>query len=166
MRSHGALALVIVCALGTGTTASADLTTGRDRLVAGDYKAAISELTKTTGKDRNAARILLARAQLETGDYAAAEGGVAAIAQGKDAQAIEARILLDDIRTKTGRGADARKDLEQLFKDKPDDRSVRTALAEIRYNQGAVVDAKTLFDLTIKEFDGQKLNLDDPQQLY
>ena len=54
----------------------------------------------------------------------------------------------------------------QLYKDKPDDRAVRTALAEVRYAQGALADAKTLFDQTIKEFDAQKLNLDDPMQLY
>ncbi|HTL34095.1 MAG TPA: tetratricopeptide repeat protein [Kofleriaceae bacterium] len=164
MRNRGALALLIVCAL--GSSASADLASGRDKLQAGDYKNAISELSKVTGKDQKAARILLARAQVETGDYAAAEGTVAPIAKGTDAQAIEARILLNEIRRETGRGADARKDLEQLYKDKPDDRSVRTALAEIRFNQGAVVDAKTLFDMTIKEFDAQKLNLDDAMQLY
>ena len=164
MQNRGALALFIVCAL--GTQASADLATGREKLQGGDYKTAIAELSKVTGKDQKAARILLARAQLETGDYAAAEGTAAALAKGTDALAIEARILLDDIRFQTGRGADARKDLEQLYKDKPDDRGVRTALAEARYNQGAVVDAKALFDLTIKEFDAQKLNLDDAMQLY
>jgi cellulose synthase operon protein C len=164
MQNRGALALFIVCAL--STAASADLATGREKLQAGEYKTAIAELSKVTGKDQKAARILLARAQLETGEYAAAEGTAAALAKGTDAQAIEARILVDDIRQQTGRGADARKDLEQLYKDKPDDRSVRTALAEIRFNQGAVVDAKALFDLTIKEFDAQKLNLDDAMQLY
>ena len=51
--------------------ARADLATGRDKLIAGDYKTAIAELGKVTGKDRPAARILLARAQLATGDYAA-----------------------------------------------------------------------------------------------
>jgi Tfp pilus assembly protein PilF len=165
MRNRGALALFIVCAL--GHRASADLASGRERLQGGDYKNAIAELSKVTGKDQKAARILLARAQIETGDYAAAEGTVAPIAKsGTDAQAIEARLLLNEIRQKTGRGADARKDLETLFKDKPDDRSVRTALAESRHNLGAIVEAKNLFDLTIKEFDAQKLNLDDAMQLY
>ena len=65
----------------------ADLATGRDKLVAGDYKTAIAELSKVTGKDRAAARILLARAQIETGDYAAAEGDARTARAGKDAQA-------------------------------------------------------------------------------
>jgi len=161
---RNALALVLVCAL--GTAAHADLASGRDKLTAGDYKTAIAELAKVTGKDQRAARILLARAQIATGDYAAAEGTLGPIAQGKDAQGIEARVMLDDLRRMTGRIADARKDLEALFKDKPDDRAVRTALAEVRHGQGNIVDAKTLFDVTVKEFDGQKLNLDDPMQLF
>lgn len=158
------LALVLVCAL--GTAAHADLATGRDKLIGGDYKTAISELVRVTGKDQRPARILLARAQVATGDYAAAEGTLGPIARGKDAAAVEARILLDDIRQLTGRIADARKDLEALHKDHPDDRAVRTALAEVRYAQGDVLDAKALFDETIKEFDSQKLNLDDAQQLF
>ncbi|HEY5925579.1 MAG TPA: tetratricopeptide repeat protein [Kofleriaceae bacterium] len=159
-----ALALVLVCAF--SGAADADLTTGRDKLAAGDYKAAIADLSKVGGKDQKAARILLARAQIVTGDYAAAEGTLAPIAQGKDAAAVEARILMNELRRMTGRIADARKDLEALFKDKPDDRAVRTALGEVRHAQGNVVDAKVLFDRTIKEFDGQKLNLDDAMQLY
>ncbi|HEU4615301.1 MAG TPA: tetratricopeptide repeat protein, partial [Kofleriaceae bacterium] len=158
------MALVLVCAL--GTAAHADLATGRDKLIGGDYKTAISELVRVTGKDQRPARILLARAQVATGDYAAAEGTLGPIARGKDAAAVEARILLDDIRQLTGRIADARKDLEALHKDHPDDRAVRTALAEVRYAQGDVLDAKALFDETIKEFDSQKLNLDDAQQLF
>jgi hypothetical protein len=160
-----ALALVLVCAL--GGAAHADLATGRDKLAAGDYKTAIGELSKVTGKDQKAARLLLARAQIATGDYAVAEGTLGPISKdSKDPQSIEARILLDELRRMTGRIADARKDLEALFKDKPDDRAVRTALAEVRHGQGKVVDAKVLFDQTIKEFDQQKLNLDDALQLY
>lgn len=159
-----ALALVLVCAL--GTAAHADLAEGRDKLAAGDYKTAIAELAKVGGKDRSVSRVLLARAQIATGDYAAAEGTLAPIAQGKDSAAVEARILLNDLRRRTGRIADARKDLEALYKDKPDDRAVRTALAEVRHGMGDVVDAKTLFDETIKDFDRQKIDLDDPVSLY
>ena len=164
MRTRLGVGLILVCVL--CSAAWADLASGRDKLVAGDYKGAIADLTKVGGKDRPAARILLARAQITMGDYAAAEGTLAPIAQQKDAQGIEARILMNELRRNTGRIADARKDLEALFKDKPDDRAVRTALAEVRHGQGAVVDAKALFDQTIKEFDAQKLDLDDPIQLF
>ena len=60
-----------VCAL--CGIASADLGSGRDKLIAGDYKGAITDLSAVTGKDKPAARLLLVRAQTETGDFAAAE---------------------------------------------------------------------------------------------
>lgn len=161
MRKLGALAMI--CTL--GGVARADLATGRDKLIAGDYKAALTELGKVTGKDKPAARLLLARAQLATGDYAAVQATLTPIAQGKDAQAIEAHILLDDVRRLTGHAADARADLEQLYKDHPADRAARTALAKQRYWMGDGVAAKALFDDTIKEYDHRTLNLDDPIQL-
>src|SRR5262245_49052172 len=105
-----------------GPHATADLTTGRDKLIAGDYKTAIAELGKVTGKDRPAARVLLAQAQIATGDYAGAEATLVPLAVGKDANGVDARITLAELRRMTGRSADARKDLEALFKDKPDDR--------------------------------------------
>ena len=159
----GSALLVVVFAAGT---ARADLASGRDKYVAGDYKAAKAELDKVAGKDRPAARIFLARAQLATGDYAAADATLAPLAQGKDAQAAEARIALADLRRLTGRIADARRDLEQLYRDRPDDRGVRTALGLVRLAQGEGVKAKDLFDLTIKESDNGKLDLDNPVDMY
>ncbi len=158
------LALGLVAAI--SGIARADLATGRDKLVAGDYKTAIVELAKVTGKDRTAARILLARAQLETGDYAAAEATVAPLTQGTDAQAVEANLVLDDVRVTTGRAADAKKNLEQLFKDHPDDRAVRTAFGKVLHASGDGLNAKRLFAMTIHESDAHKLDLDDPVQLH
>ncbi|HSR96850.1 MAG TPA: tetratricopeptide repeat protein [Kofleriaceae bacterium] len=150
------------------TVAHADLASGRDKLIAGDYKAAIGELGKVTGKERPAARVLLARAQLATGDYAGAEATLGPMVQGpaKDAQAIEAHLVFDQLRRVTGRLKDARADLEQLAKDHPGDRAIRTALGEARYAQGDMVGSKALFDETIKESDANQLNLDDPVQTY
>ncbi|MBS1120923.1 MAG: repeat-containing protein [Deltaproteobacteria bacterium] len=158
------LALLVVISL--GTPAHADLATGRDKLIAGDYKTAVVELGKVTGKDRPAARVLLARAQLATGDYAAAETTLTPLATGKDAAAAEARIALAEVHRITGRAADARKDLEALFKDRPDDRAVRTALGQVRFAQGDILGAKALFDVTIKESDANKLDFDNPDEMY
>jgi tetratricopeptide (TPR) repeat protein len=165
-RWCGSLALLV--ALTASRAAHADLASGRDKLIAGDYKVAIAELGKVTGKDRPAARVLLARAQLAIGDYAGAEATLAPLAQGqaKDAQAIEAHLVFDRLRQITGRTRDARGDLEQLWKDHPTDRAIRTALGEIRHALGDVVGAKALFDETIKESDANALNLDDPIQTY
>ena len=164
--TSGRLGLALVVAMTTGRMAHADLASGRDKLIAGDYKTAIAELGKVTGKDRTTARILLARAQITTGDYAGAEATIAPLAQGKDAQAVEARLVFDQLRRITGRTRDARTDLEQLHKDHPDDRAVRTALGEVRYLLGDMVGARSLFDETIKEYDANQLDLDDPVQTY
>lgn len=162
------LGLALVVAMTASTVAHADLASGRDKLIAGDYKAAITDLGKVTGKDRPAARILLARAQLATGDYVAAEATLGPLAQGpaKDAQAIEAHLVFDQLRRVTGRLKDARTDLEQLAKDHPADRAIRTALGEVRHALGDVLGAKALFDETIKESDANQLNLDDPVQTH
>ena len=155
-------ALALALLFGLTDLAAADLTTGRDKLVAGDYKTAITELTKISGKDRPTARIMLARAQIATGDYAGAEGNLTPIATGKDPVAAEARMVLADLRRITGRLADARKDLEALYKDRPDDRAVRTELGKLRALSGDNLGAKALFDLTIAESDKNKLDLDNP----
>ncbi|HEY0988645.1 MAG TPA: tetratricopeptide repeat protein, partial [Kofleriaceae bacterium] len=162
------LGLALVVAMTASTAARADLASGRDQLIAGDYMTAIAELGKVTGKDRPQARILLARAQLATGDYAGAEATLGPLAQGpaKDPQAIEAHLVFDQLRRVTGRLKDARADLEQLAKDHPTDRAVRTALGEARHALGDVLGAKALFDETIKESDANQLNLDDPVQTY
>ena len=76
------LRLALLVVLATGGAARADLAAGRDKLLAGDYKNAIAELKKVTGKDQAAARVLLARALLATGDYAGAEAAVQPLAIG------------------------------------------------------------------------------------
>ena len=95
--------MVLAVVLFSVGQSQADLTTGRDKLVAGDYKAAIAELTKVTGKDRPAARVMAARAQIALGDYAGAEATLTPMAAGKDPQAAEVRILLAELRKMTGR---------------------------------------------------------------
>ncbi|HEY0252613.1 MAG TPA: tetratricopeptide repeat protein, partial [Kofleriaceae bacterium] len=147
--------------------ARADLASSRDKFLAGDYKTAIAELGKVTGKDRSAARVVLARALIATGDYPAAEQTLTPIANAKgDPNAIEAHLVLDQLRAETGRSADARRDLEQLLKDHPDDRAIRTTLGILRHDQGDMVNAKALFDATIQEFDKKKLDLNDAEQLF
>src|ERR1041384_212434 len=166
------LGLALVVAMTAGRVAYADLASGRDKLIAGEYKAAITELGKVTGKDRPAARLLLARAQLATGDHAGAEATLQPLVQaavasgGKSDQAIEAHLVHAQLRRMTGRTQDARTALEQLWKDHPKDRAIRTALGEVRHALGEVVGAKALFDETIKESDANQLNLDDPVQTY
>jgi cellulose synthase operon protein C len=155
--------LALVVAVATASAAYADLATGRDKLVAGDYKTAIAELGKVTGKDRNAARLLLARAQIATGDYAGADATLAPLVAAKD---VEARLVLAELREQTGRLADARKDLEALYTTAPNDRGVRTQLALLRLAQGDLDGAKQLFAITLDEEAQKKLSYDDPLAMY
>ena len=103
--------LVILVAAGS---AHADLSAARDKLTAGEYKAALAELARVDSKDRAAARIVQARAQLATGDHAGAEATLTPLAQGKDAASAElraeARIVLAEVRQRIGRSAEARAD--------------------------------------------------------
>ncbi len=157
---------VVTTAIATfALPAFADLTTGRDKYIAGDYKTALTELGKASSSDKTAAKILAARAQLVLGDLSGAEATIKPVAIGKDAAGVEARIVYAEIRRAGGKIVEARKDLEALYKDKPDDRAVRTELGRLRFAQGELVDAKVLFDLTIHEYDARKLDLDDPIQL-
>jgi tetratricopeptide (TPR) repeat protein len=164
---HGMrLALALVAVAGATQVAAADLAAGRSRLASGDYKGAKLELERTAGRDRPAARLLLARAHVATGDFAAAEATLAPLAPGKDAVGVEARLALAEVRQATGRMADARRDLEQLRQERPDDRAVRTALALARLAQGELLRAKELFDLTIKESDAGALDLESAADMY
>jgi cellulose synthase operon protein C len=162
------LGLALVAVWTASGVAHADLATGRDKLIAGEYKVALAELAKVAGKDRPAAQLLVARAQLVTGEYAAAEATLAPLAASpaKDALAIEAHLVLAELRARTGRTREARADLEQLWKDHPTDRAVRTALGQVRRALGDRLGGKALFDLTIKESNANALDLDDPVQTY
>lgn len=157
-------AIVAICL--SGNVGWADLASGRDQWTKGNYRAAIADLAKASAKDRSAARVVLAKAQIAVGDYAAAEASVAEIAAGGDSRGVEARLVLNHIRRLTGRTRQARKDLEQLFAAQPSNRAVRTALAATRFAQGDLAAAKALFDATIADFDRKAIDLDDAEQLY
>ncbi len=166
MRRTAPVGVFLAVFLSAGL-ARADLATGRDKLIAGDYKAAMAELGKVSGKDRAAARLLLAEAQTVLGDYPAAEATAAALVKDKDPKvAAAARVRVARIQRLTGRAAAARADLEALVKSAPDDRAARHLLAVIAYEAGDLVGAKKLFQLSMDEFDAKKIDLEDGAQLY
>jgi len=159
----GALAALVL----SSHAAMADLATGRDKLIGGDYKTALGELAKVGGKDRAEARLLLAEAQRQTGDYAGAEATAAALVKDKDPKiAARARIAVAATQRLTGRYADARKDLEALVAARPDDRAARHMLALVELDVGDRAAAQKLFKLSMDEFDAKKIDLDDPEQLF
>ncbi|MEZ4366294.1 MAG: tetratricopeptide repeat protein [Kofleriaceae bacterium] len=159
-----AVATLSVC---VAHAAHADLATGRDRLTAGAYPEAQRLLAEVTGSERGAARLLLARAQRETGAYATAEATARALLTDKDpAIAIGAALELARVMRLTGRGADARRDLEALVAKHPDDRAIRHAAIDALRARGAIKEADALVERTIDEFDARAIDLDDPDQLY
>lgn len=170
MHRKLAVALAALALALAASPALADLAGGRDKLIAGDYKAATAELGRVTGKDRSAARLLLARAQLETGDYAGAEANALAVAQGKDAakdpQAPAGRLLLAQIRRTVGKTVEARRDLEALAKERPDDRQVRLLLSLLRREAGDIKGSDALLELTLDDFDAQKIDVENPDEAY
>jgi len=86
-----ALAWSLVAAgLFVARDARADLNSGREKLWAGDYANAITDLGKVSGSDKGAARLLMAEAQLAIGGYADAETTAGALLKDKDAKVREA----------------------------------------------------------------------------
>jgi tetratricopeptide (TPR) repeat protein len=157
-----ALALLLV----TGD-ARADLATGRDKLIGGDYKGAIAELEKASGKERAPARLLLVEAQLATGDYAGAESTAIALGSDKDAKiATAARVALSRVHRALGKLDDAKKDVEGLLKSQPGSLPVRHALAMVLQETGDGAAAKKIWDGIMQDFDDQKIDIEDPEQLF
>jgi len=159
--------LVVALLLLVPASARADLATGRDKLTAGDYKAAISELAKATGKERSPARLLLVDAQLATGDYTAAEATAAALINDKDAKTAAAgRIALSRVHRAIGKYDEARVDVEPLLKAQPDHLAGRWAMALALDAVGDTKGSQALWKSIMADFDAQKVNIDDPDQLF
>jgi cellulose synthase operon protein C len=157
-------ALVLLLATGE---ARADLATGRDKLIGGDYKGAIAELEKVSGKERPAARLLLIDAQLATGDYAGAETTAAALSADKDVKvSTAARVALSRIHRSVGKLDDAKKDVEALAKSQPTSLPVRHALAVTLQDTGDSAGAKKIWKSIMDDFDDQKIDIEDPEQLF
>lgn len=158
-----ALALILVSA----GQARADLASGRDKLIGGDYKGAIADLTKVSGKDRPAARLLLVDAHLLVGDYAAAEQTAQALTGDKDAKvAADARVALARVLHLVGKYDDARKAVEAVLAKQPDHLAARHALGLVLEDTGDRRAARAVWDSIMADFDAQKIDIEDPAQLY
>jgi cellulose synthase operon protein C len=161
------LALLFVLLVASGGEARADLASGRDKLIGGHYKAAIADLAKVTGKDRAAARLLLIQAQLATGDHAGAETTATALAADRDAATAAAgRVALSRVLREVGRHAEARKAVEPVLRSQPGHLAARHALGVVLHETGDGKGARTIWQSVMSDFDAQKIDLDDPEQLF
>ncbi|HWM85259.1 MAG TPA: tetratricopeptide repeat protein [Kofleriaceae bacterium] len=147
-------------------TAHADLKSAQNRFVHGDYKGAEADLKRLSGKQGELGKVVLARLQLRTGRYAEAEKLARGLTRSSDAQvAGDGRVLLAEILRATGRYAEARREIEPLVARQPNLRRGRYVLGLI-YSDLGDPRAEQEWKLFLKEFDGNKLDLNDPQTLF
>ena len=103
-----ALGALVLLAL-AGGPAFADLDSGRDKLIHGDYDGARKDLRQVRGKQRATAVLLLAELDLRAGEYAEAERRLNALARTRVAKVrADARTLLAEVYLHTGRYDEAR----------------------------------------------------------
>jgi len=111
---------IVVLLLLLPAAARADLRSGDEQFLHGDYAAAIDAFKAIKGKDAAAAQVRLARVQLRTGQYAAAAETAAAAAKSAPRPiADDAKVLQAEAYRAVGRNAEARALLEDVVKRSP-----------------------------------------------
>jgi tetratricopeptide (TPR) repeat protein len=149
----GKTAWVLLALLLATGTARADLTSGKNKFLTGDYKGALTDLGAVGGGDKPAAQLLLGRVQLRVGAYPEAEKIARELQKAKDAAvANDATVLLAEVLRAVGRTAEARKELEPLVAKFPDPKKAdhmraRWQLALTLRDLGQTKLAQPIFDL-------------------
>ena len=112
------LVLLLGCSFQSGAAQEVSLERGRDLLKRGEYKEAIKVFTALVEKDSKdaAAAEGLIRAQIETGEYAAAEKRARDFLNSRTTEA-PIRIAVGEIEMETGRYAEAASEFERAAKD-------------------------------------------------
>jgi cellulose synthase operon protein C len=98
------------------SVASADLRSGEDKFLHGDYAGALQDFKAVKGKDAAKAGIRAGYVSLRTGDYAAAEAAGRA-GQKTKAVAADASVLLAEALRAAGKYAEAKKLVDDVAKD-------------------------------------------------
>jgi len=135
MKRLGFLTLVLLlgCSFQSGAAQEVSLARGRDLLKHGSYKEAIAvfnSLVDKNSKDADAVEGLV-RAQIETGDYVAAEKRARDFLNTQPAEA-SLRVALGEIRFETGRYSEAASDFERASRDSKGATLLRAMLGRAR----------------------------------
>lgn len=147
--------------------AAADLERGQQRFAHGDYRAAEATFKKIKGRDRDRARLELARLDLHRGDYEAAESAAQRLTRSKDKDvALEARVLRARVLRLTGRYAEAKRELEPQHARHPDHFATRHMLALVYEDLGEGQRAADLWELFFEDWKNQKIDHTNPEQLF
>jgi cellulose synthase operon protein C len=159
--ASGALALWFLAG-----TAHADLKSAQNKFVHGDYKGAEADLKRLSGKEADPGRLVLARLYERTGRYAEAEKLARGLARASDpAVAADGHVALAEILRATGRYAEAAKEVESIAARQPANRRARYVLG-LAYRDLGDARADVEWQKFLQEFDGNKLDLNDPQTLF
>ncbi len=160
------LALAVAVAIGSPASA-ADLQTGQSKFLKGDYKGARAELGKVTGKDREAAQLMLARVELRVGEYAAARQRAAKMVTSKTkGVSADAIVLVAEADRIVGKSKAAIKTLEPLVAKNPKHLRARYMLGLSYLDTGAVKKANALFDQFIQDWNQNKIDTKNARQSF
>ena len=166
MRRAVALASAAAALWFLAGSAHADLKSAQQKFIHGDYKGAEAELTRLPGKQAEPGRLVLARLYVRTGRYAEAEKLARALLRSGDKDvAADAHVLLAEILRATGRYAEARRDIEAVVAKQPTLRRARYVLGLV-YRDLGDPRADGEWKKFLAEFDGNKLDLNDPPTLF
>jgi len=160
-RTLSATAALFFLFLGTifATPARADLRTGDDKYLHGDYAEAQAAYRAVKGKDLPRAQVRLGRLLFTTGDVAGARAAAESATKGPDRlAAVDARILLAEIDRATGRSADARKALEELVKKDPKNLRARAQLGLTYRAVGETTLAQKVWNGIFDDHDAGKID--------
>ncbi len=165
MKRVALLAVVGTTLVLLAGNAGADLRTGKEKLLRGDYKAAISDLERVKGKDRPEARVLLARTYLRLGDYEAAEKVATKLTASKNASVeAEGHVLRAEIYRATGRYTEARREVEPLSA--KGHLRARWMLGLIYYDLGQRDRTKSLFESIMDDWDAGSIDQGKPENAF
>ncbi len=162
-RGTLALGALLLVAFAAGE-ARADLTSGRDKLLHGDYDGARKDFAAVTGKDRQTASLLIARLDLRLGKHLKAERRAKVLARTrKAAQRADARVLVAEVYLATGRYTEAIDELVDVVKVDPGHLRGRYQLAMAYRCTGKLDLAAVVWESFWADYAAEKLRIENPQ---
>jgi tetratricopeptide (TPR) repeat protein len=147
-------------------SAAADVTSGADKLLHGDYDGARADLSAVRGGERGAAQLLLARLDLHVGALAEAEKRTVKLMRGgaRSPVTIDARALAAELDWRRGRLGEARKALEDLVAKHPQHLRGRYLLGMVYREQGELELANAVFELFFSDYAAGTMGMAEPTQ--
>jgi cellulose synthase operon protein C len=165
LASTLALALFLASGAVDAQPASGPLGSGRAALAASDYKKAEADLAQVKGAGEADARIALARAALEQGKYAEAEG-YAQAAAGSAAHRVHAAVVRAEVLGEQGKYTDAIRLLQSVTGGKGTEvRKARLLLGEYLIETGKRDDADEPLKKIIEDYNDNTITSRDAEGL-